>query len=707
MTFLNAVMLAGMASVAIPVLIHLLNRSRFQVIRWGAMHLLAPALRQNSRRVKLEQLILLLLRCAIPCLLALLMARPVLTGLEPLLGGAPGATAFVVDMSYSMEAGAPGATPSREAAEAARRILEGMGPGSEAAVVPTGGGGVGPTHDLRAAMRGLEEAPRGQGPASPAEALAAAAGLVARMTQPYREVVVLSDFQRLSWGDAEAAARARAAEALRKGQFPARVVLFDVGRPVRDNVSVQSLEVSPAVAAKGQTLRLRSVVRNHGETAWPDLRVTLRVDGREKDAARVSIGPLQETQVLFTHAFELPGSHVVEVAADADALRADNALAAAVDVRERLSVLVVNGDPRPERLRGETDYLELALRPLGSSRTELTDFLETRVVPAGSLAEPLLRDARVAVLANVARLDAAQVEALDRFVREGGGLVVFPGDRVDADWYNTALQGLLPASLRGVAGDPRPTAQAVSLAPQRFEHPALALFNDPRNGDLSGVRVRAWLRLEERAHVLGRLESRDPFLVEKVHGRGRVVQCAVPCDADWSNLPLRSVFVPLLQQLVVYLATAMEAPRNVRAGEPLELAFPRSFGGKAVRVKGPDGRSREVAVGAAADGARLRFAETHRPGVYEVDGPEGKPVHFVVLADRKESDVSRLEDAELERLAGEMGAVRVRSVEEYRDQERERRYGQELWPVLVALVLVLLILELVLEEVFAGKGAAR
>ena len=106
MTFLNILLLGGMAAAAIPVLLHFFNRSRPRVVPWGAMHLLDAAFQAHTRRLKFEQLLLLLVRCLIPVLLALCMARPVLTGMRALLGGAKTSLVILLDNSYSMSAGA-------------------------------------------------------------------------------------------------------------------------------------------------------------------------------------------------------------------------------------------------------------------------------------------------------------------------------------------------------------------------------------------------------------------------------------------------------------------------------------------------------------------------------------------------------------------------------------------------------------------------
>ena len=108
MNFLNTAILVGLAAGAIPLIIHLFHKSRFKVVKWGATHLLSTVVRTNQKRIKIEQWILLAIRCAIPILLALMMARPMWHAGSGLLGERPTATVVLLDNSYSMEAGRAG-----------------------------------------------------------------------------------------------------------------------------------------------------------------------------------------------------------------------------------------------------------------------------------------------------------------------------------------------------------------------------------------------------------------------------------------------------------------------------------------------------------------------------------------------------------------------------------------------------------------------
>src|SRR5688500_18359642 len=123
MSFLNAALLGGIAALAIPIIIHLFHKSRFKVVRWGAMHLLENVIRTNQRRIKFEQWLLLALRAALPVILALLMARPVWQGAKALLGDAKTSTVALLDNSYSMQATRAGLSTWTTARDTTEHLL--------------------------------------------------------------------------------------------------------------------------------------------------------------------------------------------------------------------------------------------------------------------------------------------------------------------------------------------------------------------------------------------------------------------------------------------------------------------------------------------------------------------------------------------------------------------------------------------------------
>jgi len=717
MSFLNIALLGGVAALAIPIIIHLFHKSRFQIVKWGAMHLLEAVLRTNQRRIKIEQIILLIIRAAIPAILALCMARPVWKGMHKLMGASRTSTVILLDNSYSMAASRAGTSNFSLAKDEAARLLNELPRGSDAQVVLMGEGGGPlldePTYDLARLTQALKGLEANYGTATLPAGLDFAANVFGQMHESSRNLVVMTDFQRISFEATEDAEVGQMLDRLRKLPLPPEITFFDVGSEVKDNVAIESLDYSRLMVGVGQKIQMRANLRNFGDAPYPDLRVYFKADGKERSMSQIRLGPHEKGQVLFTHVFDTAGSHVVEVVADADPLKADNSYLASIPVRDKIPVLLVNGDPSAEPLKGETDFAEIALQPYSSTgRVALADLISTKVVRTENLDAAGMNASAVVVLANVRQLNGGQLHALEEFVRNGGGLLIFPGNRVDASWANSNLfkdgKGLLPLAFGALGGDLKEDAPSVGIVSQRFEHPALDLFNDPRNGTVSDVAVKMWYKLKEPATasanapaIVARLTSGDPFLAEKVFGEGRVIECAVPCDADWSNLPMRPFYLPMMQRLAIYLASTVFPPRNLEVSKPLVAFLPKGDAGKNASLALPDGLTREVPVVKKGERGVVEYGKTQQPGLYTLNAPSGTTTHFVVNTSRRESDLSKLTDNEIADFAKSHGVSVVHSGAEYKQLDRTRRYGSEFWRSLLWLLLALIFAELFLQQRFA------
>jgi hypothetical protein len=141
MQFLNPWLLLGLAGISVPILIHLLNRFRYRDIDWAAMDLLRRALIVRARRVRLEDLILLALRCAVVALLALAVSRPTLApeGNAAWLAGEAGVGAVItVDASFSM-GHKPGVYSRFDRAEQrVREVFKSLRPGDPVTLMTLG-----------------------------------------------------------------------------------------------------------------------------------------------------------------------------------------------------------------------------------------------------------------------------------------------------------------------------------------------------------------------------------------------------------------------------------------------------------------------------------------------------------------------------------------------------------------------------------------
>jgi hypothetical protein len=677
--FMNVAMLVGLAAVAIPVIIHLLNRRRYDVVDWGAMQFLQIS-ETTRRRLLLEELLLLLLRMGLIALMVLALAAPWAASSVFAKLGAPTNrdVVLVFDGSYSMGFAGAGKTPHDAAKEWALAFVGQLAVQDSVAVlqakqqvVPVLGE---PTVDLAKVRKAIVDLPQPRGGCDWPQALQAAHKILAQSKRPQRDIILLTDGQRFGWADEKSLVHWELlADQLRgqPGERPTiRVINLDPDRPADPpNWSLATLTASRAVASAGQEIQFRTALQLRGQDKYePPYRLRLEVDGGQerRDLPFPATARLEKGQVSlsFKQRFKTAGSHLVSVIVEPDPppekrppgyrvkdqLPGDNRQDVAVEVVEALPVLLVDGDLRPNPATRGTDFLRDALAPA----RDRTPVVLARAVPVHEFdAAQLTRDLkgpgtrpRVLVLSNVARLTPGQQEGVDRFLTAGGGVLVTLGDRADAVQYNGQLhrdgQGWLPARLEEVSGDENDADQAARPLASSFFHPTLEMFRDIKIGGLAEARFPRWWKVttagrDSPAMPVALLTNQDPLLVERAYHGGRVLLCAVPLDNSWrTNLTDLPAFAPLAHQLVYYLAGARSAERNLQPGQPLLYRPEREETPGTLTLQPPEGEAKPL----TPAGWPLVYEHTRETGVYRLTKADGRAVYYVVQSDPQESDLT-------------------------------------------------------------------
>ena len=161
---------------------------------------------------------------------------------------------------------------------------------------------------------------------------------------------------------------------------------------------------------------------------------------------------------------------------------------------------------------------------------------------------------------------------------------------------------------------------------------------------------------------------------------------------------MRPFYVPLMQRLIMYLASDVLPPRNVKPGQKLVSFFPAGLAGQALNLELPNGDIRPVIAEGVGRHSLVEFAETLQPGTYTLHKDAIERIHFCVQPDPAESDLERVSETELEGIAENLNASVVRSVSEFQQLDRDRRFGREVWKTLLWWVLLLLFGELFYQQ---------
>jgi len=749
----NPLLLWGVSAVAVPVVIHLLSKRRFKVINWAAMEFLIGAHKRNRRRIRMEHLILLLLRCLIVILISLLVARLLVGG--DLLGGSRVEYVFVLDDSPSMGARSDGGSGDGGDGESVfekavdllieyARDMSGHRGGDmftlyvmsdlERAMVE----GI-YFDEIEEIVDGLKELSVSDVSGEYEEVLRDLMmndekddGLSGEVVS--RKVYVLSDMRKWNWEECGG-----------EWMKGARGMIVDVGNDETANVGVASVKMEDRGSIVGVGTRFDVKVVNYSEEEVRDVEVRFIVEDtlimtREVGVLRGD----EELVVPFVFTFYEAGVKGIRVEIELGAnnlLVVDDVCYYAVDVSEGIGVLLVDGDASEEFGESETFFLRRALEPGG----EVKSGNVVNVVDEEGFGGIDLEQYSVIVLANVYRIEDEQMKVLTRWIEKGGGLIMGLGDEIDAEVFNKQWcegnDAVLPVRLADVVevdGKGELEEEWAGIGEFDVNHWAMGMFTGRGSSMLKRIKFSRWWRIEEvgegdlgegeleRMNVVARLDDEGKgsvFVVDCGYGRGEIFVLASSLDREWSNWVTEPGYVVMMNEMVAELGGDSGDEPNISVGEEFIFRLDTSRYRYEAKLHRQGEDEKTVLIARESDGEMeeggsdgrgmiFRYEDTRVRGIYELmldryDGFEEREL-FAVNIDAGESDLSRIDVGELSKRLGDEGIDIVR-----RDSLRgggieggELIGGVELWRVLVVVLVGVLFIEQIAGWAFGRRSGS-
>ncbi|HLD35102.1 MAG TPA: BatA domain-containing protein, partial [Planctomycetota bacterium] len=489
---------------SIPLIIHLLNRRRYQQVRWAAMDFLLKALHKNRRRLQMESLILLLLRMLIVTILAFVLARPYLKG-SALFKEPDTHLVIAIDNSYSMGYRSGMSTLFEDAKKIASGLMEQLKPekGDKLSLITISSK---PeilisesSYQMAQAKNKLANLGLADYATDISRTLALAQEILNKSKSSSKVLYLVTDNQRAGWNKINTFK-----ESL--GAIPIKII--QVGPADAGNNLISRIYTDKSIVTARKPVTFYAEVKNYSifDTAPGAIKVNFSVQGQKYASSTVVIPRNNSVLVPFVHTFNEPGQYWAKIELDSDNLMLDDSRLYSVAVKEGISTLIINGEPSSEPSEDEILFLRSALSPSQpSSGDSFSPYLidtvtATEFINADKLTPfPLPYGERIGeggtgydlvILANVEFLSDDKVEQLENYVRRGGGLLIFLGDRVNKTAYNESLYkngaGLLPCQLGEIKGDPMSSIggsasgghnEVVRFGEIDFTHPALSFFS--------------------------------------------------------------------------------------------------------------------------------------------------------------------------------------------------------------------------------------
>ncbi len=640
--------LALAAGAAVPVVLHLLHRTRWRTVPWPAMRLLTDVATRRGSRLALEDILLLTLRILLICAVALAIARP--RWEEPVATDQRRgrvAAALLIDDGLPAGVRDHGTARLVREQELAAAYLDSLVAGDEVSVIPAStaeGPAADPLLDLDAARRQVTALLPGAGtPDLPALVAAGLARLDRHRNDDAELVLVTSGCNAGTWLDDDARwadLNERVKRGRRSGWRRPRLVLLAPPAEAITDWAISGLAADQPLPLPGVPLGIRVTVQRSGDGAVPaGLTVRLAVDGRT--VAEEPVPPVAGNAVVvgFTQAITTAGGHTLEarLIGARDPLPLDDRRCASIEVALRIPVLLV------ERVPGELDLVAAALDPTDGSDPQAP--FAPRRCAATTLDATALTGIRAVVLGDVGVLEPGATAALERMLAAGGGILVGCGphtvpELAGRQWFRGG-DGLLAAALGEV------NQQARHPRPAPGDPPALGggLRATAQAAAWTATTVHRTLRaLPGQWQPWVELDDGTPLVVAARRGQGLTVVWLTTLDEQWSDLPFHALWVPLVRGVVGALAATVLPPRNLRPDDALAWPCPNGTADPArAALSAPNGTTVLLRPGGWDGAPALVAGPLREPGVWRlrpVDAADGPAVPYAVAIAHEALDLT-------------------------------------------------------------------
>jgi hypothetical protein len=603
MPLLHPAFLFALAAAVIPVIIHLSQRRKFKEFDVGTLRFLQLAEKKRHRRLRIEELLLLMLRIGAVALLALVFARPFLSDREK-TEAAQDKTLLLLDASGSMTAAMAG-----EAADAARKAMK-------------NGGAV----TVAQFTDGVQ---------------------VLSSIDDYRPITGASgDFGKaLGWSlDHLRSEGIENARVVIVGHFASAALPSAPPRVWPPRVQVEAIAIQPPDTRNEAVKAVELLTPFATGNMEIEARVTAAPKARELTLSSEGLNvkqtvPAGVERVLFSFRPSREEVRGLVSLEGKDEWPADDRRPFAMRWAEPEPVLILDGYPGSTPFEGQGYFLEKALTASGAAHG-LSPFLpevkygldgrespqeEAVVQSIGSGFKSLfggnaaakeddtpapgavdLEKFSAIAICGPTAISAREAKAIAARVAKGAGLFIC----IDERWTPEATAALAQAGLFPEAVEFTGGLQLRRISSWDRKHPALVSFDGKDGGDLRQLQWRDAFTIRQDGEwtPLATLDGGHPILLEKASATpeaGRVIVLAHPLTREWGDLPREPMFVPLAKSLFSTLTRyeARPASANVRlpgARESREIGFYPTADGAAEVVAADPAESAVAAVDAPA-----------------------------------------------------------------------------------------------------------
>lgn len=691
MNFLNPFVLFGLIAASIPIILHLLNLRKLRTVEFSSIKFLKELQKSQIRKLKIRQILLLILRTLLIIFIVLAFSRPVIKGTLPgMTNYAQTSAVILIDNSPSMNYSDEFGNRFNYAKRTARKLIEQFRSGDEVALVPMSNlkelSNYNFTRDLQNLKEQINRINISYSVADFNKTLVIASSLFENSRNLNKEIFIISDNQNVNFIGMDTTSN----EAIVNNfitKFQPSFYFLNIGAESKidyANLSIDSIQMLSQIFQPNKPVQVLANIKNYSKEDQPStiLSVIFNNERVAQTDFSINANSIKSVNILAN-----PKDNKIvsaQVNLESDALEEDNSKYFGFIMPPNPKIALIDDENNP--------YLASAL-----GLNNVNYLYKTEKITTNDFNNKTITDYDVCIINSLKNLTVAK---LRQYIRQGGKAVIFADDILAESPNYLETLGIGGGKLTSYPEGQMPIVSQIQKSSTIFE----GVFTEQSSSGLSEkIRFKKLYTISSGFPIIQTTSGDLAF--EKNLDKGKFIFITSRPSLEWGNFPISSLFPVMINRSIEYLTMIPEISRSATIGQSLQITIPENFAkGSSFKIIDPLKNESVLYAPNLSEGTTLKFDNLSFPGNYIVYNQADEPVAMVSAnIDKRESDISQIQNRAVESLLKKKYSdkIKISFIEDLTsiDKSIQRiRTGSELWQLFVILALLCGIAELIVER---------
>ncbi len=687
MIFLNPAILFGLLAASIPVIIHLFNLRKLKKIEFSTLAFLKELQKNKIRKIKLKQWILLALRVLIILFVVMAFARPTLQSVQ--IGGTTSAAKttaiFILDDTFSMSVVDQKGSYFNQSKEIISQVISQLQEGDEVGLILVSNPKVENrlTSNFSEFIKNVDQLDLSYSSGDLNSAIVKASQLISESKNFNKEIYVLSDFQKNKITKENL--NNDLSELL---NVNVRLYTFDLSDKDVFNLSVDELKINNQIFEKDKPVSFSVTITNNSNQDVNSAVVSIFMNDERAAQKSFDVSLGQSTIVEIEAVPKITGFIDVVTEIETDEIEQDNKRFASLYIPEKISIGMFSENP------ADLNFVDLALQTIGEGKYTI----EKKGL-SQTTSQQLNKYQMIIVSTNSI---SSGIEQIKNYVRDGGGLILFPASAPDAVKINQLYSQVGLGINSSFVGKVNSSDLKIKFDKTDFAHPVFQnIFQNEQKKKYESPELNAYYRFSSTGNQLIPLVDGSAFLSEYKIGKGKIFVFNSAPILSWSDFPIKNIFAPLINKSVAYLSSKDREENVFLAGEEVNVSL-KNTNRSQLRIIKPNKSEDFLNISENTGRDYLSYSNTNIAGLYKFYSGDNQIEDISINTNPTESKTEYASKSDFEdyleqiKFAGKYVSIDKES--NITEKILQARFGAELWRYFLLVAIILALIEMTIAR---------